>query len=84
VRTCLSEDQVSAGRKLSAALAEGRRAKGLSIAAVATGSGLAVDTVKRIESAAALAPTFLTVAAIAGVLDLSLDDLSARTREDKD
>jgi hypothetical protein len=41
-----------------------------------------VDTVKRIESAAALAPTFFTVAAIASVLEISLDELYARASAD--
>ncbi len=50
------------------------------MAELATRSGLAVDTVKRIESATALAPTFFTVAAIAGILELSLDELDRQAR----
>jgi transcriptional regulator with XRE-family HTH domain len=53
----------------------------MSVATVATRSGLAVDTVKRIESGTALAPTFLTVGAIAQVLELSLDELYTDARE---
>jgi transcriptional regulator with XRE-family HTH domain len=80
VRRPLSPEQEHWGTHLSAALASARRQRGLQIADLATRSGLAVDTVKRIESATALAPTFFTVAAIAHVLELSLDELDAQAR----
>jgi transcriptional regulator with XRE-family HTH domain len=76
----LSPDQVRWGQRLGKALADARQARGDRIADVASGSGLAVDTVKRIESATALAPTFFTVAAIARVLELSLDELDRIAR----
>ncbi len=80
MRQPLSPDQERWGRRLGATLAKERRRRGLQIAQLAAGSGLAVDTVKRIESATALAPTFFTVAAIARVLELSLDDLDKVAR----
>jgi transcriptional regulator with XRE-family HTH domain len=80
MKTPLSADQVRSGQRLGRALAEARRARGDRIADVAANSGLAVDTVKRIESATALAPTFFTVAAIARVLELSLDELARIAR----
>lgn len=80
MRQRLSPEQERWGRNLSAAVAAARRQRGLQVAELATRSGLAVDTVKRIESATALAPTFFTVAAIAGILELSLDELDRQAR----
>lgn len=75
MRQPLSAEQEQWGKRVSEALASARRRRGVRVGELATRSGLAVDTVKRIESATALAPTFFTVAAIARVLELSLDDL---------
>jgi transcriptional regulator with XRE-family HTH domain len=80
MRQPLSADQERWGRRLGKAIAEARRARGVRVADVASRSGLAVDTVKRIESATALAPTFFTIAALARVLELSLDDLDRIAR----
>ena len=76
VRTPLTDAQRERGLALGRALqrARGRR----SAADVASRAGISLDTLRKIERGAIAAPTFFTVAALAGVLDLDLDELAAR------
>lgn len=74
VRTPLSDDErergVALGRRLQ--LARGRR----SAAEVATLAGISLDTLRKIERGAIPTPAFFTVAALASVLRLDLNDLA--------
>ncbi|GAA3377485.1 hypothetical protein GCM10020367_53340 [Streptomyces sannanensis] len=44
---------------------------------VAAAAGLSAETLRKIETGRAPTPAFFTVAALAGVLGLSLDELAA-------
>lgn len=71
VRLPLSADEVERGQRLGALL---RRARGeRSMLEVALDAGLSPETLRKIESGRVATPAFPTIAAIAGVLGLSLD-----------
>ena len=73
VRLALTEQERIRGVVLGAAL---RRARGARpVREVATAAGLAEETVRKIERGAVPTPALFTVAAIAQVLGLALDDL---------
>lgn len=46
--------------------------------AVAASAGISAETLRKIETGRAPTPAFFTVAAVAGVLGLSMDDVLAR------
>ncbi|WP_308800218.1 helix-turn-helix domain-containing protein [Agromyces silvae] len=71
VRLPLSPDEVERGQRLGALL---RRARGeRSMLAIAIDAGISPETLRKIETGRIATPAFPTVAAIAGVLGLSLD-----------
>ncbi|MCU1693553.1 MAG: Transcriptional regulator [Frankiales bacterium] len=73
VRLALTEQERTRGVLLGAAL---RRARGTrSVREVAGAAGVAEETVRKIERGAVPTPALFTVAAIASVLGLALDDL---------
>lgn len=73
VREALSDADRARGLALGAAL---RRARGdLPVRELAARSGLAEETIRKIERGAVPTPALFTVAAIAAVLDVPLDDL---------
>lgn len=73
VRLPHTPEEVARGEQLGALL---RRARGShSMLEVALAAGVSPETLRKIESGRVAAPAFPTIAAIAGVLDLSLDDL---------
>jgi transcriptional regulator with XRE-family HTH domain len=73
VRLALTEQERERGVVLGAAL---RRARGTrSVREVAALAGLAEETVRKIERGAVPTPALFTVAAIADVLGLALDEL---------
>ena len=73
VREALTEQDRERGVALGAAL---RRARGeRPVREVAALAGLAEETVRKIERGAVPTPALFTVAAIADVLGLALDDL---------
>ncbi|MET9292041.1 helix-turn-helix transcriptional regulator [Streptomyces sp. NPDC003077] len=75
VRTPLTPDERERGERLGALLREARGDRSMvEIAAVA---GLSAETLRKIETGRAPTPAFFTVAALAGVLGLSLDELVA-------
>ncbi|WP_409332921.1 helix-turn-helix transcriptional regulator [Trujillonella humicola] len=75
VRTPLTPAEVERGRRLGALL---RRARGgRSMLQTALDAGVSPETLRKIESGRVATPAFPTVAAIAGVLGLSLDALWA-------
>ena len=73
VRLALTEQERTRGVLLGAAL---RRARGArTVREVAAAAGVAEETVRKIERRAVPTPALFTVAAIAAVLGLALDDL---------
>jgi transcriptional regulator with XRE-family HTH domain len=76
VRTPLSPWERRRGEHFGALL---RAARGdRSMVEVAAAAGVSVETLRKIETGRAPTPAFFTVAALAGVLGLSMDDLVAR------
>lgn len=76
VRDPLQPWEIERGRRLGAAL---RQARGsATLGEVATAAGVSVETLRKIETGRMPTPAFFTVAALADVLGLSLDELSAR------
>jgi transcriptional regulator with XRE-family HTH domain len=75
VRDPLQPWEIDRGRCLGAAL---RQARGsATLGEVAAAAGVSVETLRKIEMGRIPTPAFFTVAAVADVLGLSLDDLSA-------
>ncbi|AXL13632.1 XRE family transcriptional regulator [Microbacterium foliorum] len=71
VRMPLTPAEVERGERLGALL---RRARGeRSMLSVALDAGVSPETLRKIESGRVATPAFSTIAAIAGVLHLSLD-----------
>ena len=75
VRLPLTPADVERGERLGALL---RRARGTrSMLSVALDAGISPETLRKIESGRVATPSFSTIAAVARVLHLSLDDLWA-------
>lgn len=73
VRLPLSPAEIARGRRLGAVL---RRARGhRSILDVAIAAQVSPETLRKIESGRVATPAFATVASVAMVLDLSLDQM---------
>ena len=71
VRSPLTPAEVERGARLGSLL---RRARGgRSLPEVALGAGVSPETLRKIESGRVATPAFTTVAAVAGVLGVSLD-----------
>lgn len=80
VRMPLTPADVERGERLGALL---RRARGeRSMLGVALDAGVSPETLRKIESGRVATPAFSTIAAIAGVLGLSLDDVWAQVGAD--
>ncbi|MEV8373633.1 helix-turn-helix transcriptional regulator [Kribbella sp. NPDC056861] len=77
VRPRVSEDDRASGRELGARLRESRLQAGLSAQALAEASEVSIDTVRSLEIGRVAAPSFMTIARIAGALGVSLDELLA-------
>ncbi|MCX5150447.1 helix-turn-helix domain-containing protein [Streptomyces sp. NBC_00320] len=76
VRTPLTPEERERGERLGALLREARG--GRSMVEVAAGAGLSAETLRKIETGRAPTPAFFTVAAVAEVLGLSLDEVLRR------
>lgn len=74
VRTPLTPAERARGERLGRLLREARGAR--SMTAVAAEAGISSETLRKIETGRAPTPAFFTVAALAAVLGLSLDDLN--------
>ena len=73
VREALTQHERARGLALGSAL---RRARGdMPVRELALRTGLAEETIRKIERGGVPTPALFTVAAIAAVLDLPLDDL---------
>ncbi|MGI5193750.1 helix-turn-helix domain-containing protein [Streptomyces sp. CA-288835] len=76
VRTPLTPEERERGERLGQLLREARG--GRSMAEVAASAGLSPETLRKIETGRAPTPAFFTVAALAGVLGLSMDEIVGR------
>ncbi|MEU0278918.1 helix-turn-helix domain-containing protein [Streptomyces sp. NPDC088147] len=75
VRSPLTPQERERGERLGRLLREARGARSMvEIAAVA---GLSAETLRKIETGRAPTPAFFTVAALAGALGLSMDEIAA-------
>jgi ribosome-binding protein aMBF1 (putative translation factor) len=63
------------GRRLGQLIAAGRRERQQSAPDLALESRVAIDTVRSLENGRVATPTFLTIARLAGVLGMSLDEM---------
>ncbi|NML51358.1 helix-turn-helix transcriptional regulator [Streptomyces sp. R302] len=77
VRTPLTPEERERGERLGRLLREARGER--SMVEIAAAAGLSAETLRKIETGRAPTPAFFTVAALAGVLDLSLDDVLVRS-----
>ncbi|WP_129339308.1 helix-turn-helix transcriptional regulator [Cellulomonas endophytica] len=73
VRLPLTPDELERGRRLGAALREARGDRPMLTTALA--AGISPETLRKIETGRIATPSFPTIAAVAAVLDLSLDAL---------
>ncbi|MGW2704054.1 helix-turn-helix domain-containing protein [Streptomyces sp. NPDC001340] len=73
VRTPLTPEERERGERLGQLLREARG--GRSMAEIAAEAGVSAETLRKIETGRAPTPAFFTVAALARVLGLSMDDL---------
>ncbi|MFJ4971587.1 helix-turn-helix domain-containing protein [Streptomyces sp. NPDC088755] len=76
VRTPLTPEERLRGERLGLLLREARG--GRSMVAVAASAGISAETLRKIETGRAPTPAFFTVAALAGALGLSMDELLGR------
>ncbi|GGV75547.1 helix-turn-helix domain-containing protein [Streptomyces griseoloalbus] len=76
VRTPLTPEERERGERLGRLLREARGSR--SMAEVAASAGLSAETLRKIETGRAPTPAFFTVAALAGALGLSMDELVGR------
>jgi len=75
VRLPLSADEIARGERLGAALRQARGTR--TMFEVAVTAGISPETLRKIEAGRIATPSFATIAALAGALDLSLDTLWA-------
>ncbi|MCW4458004.1 helix-turn-helix transcriptional regulator [Microbacterium sp. MPKO10] len=76
VRLPLTPEEIERGQRLGTLL---RRARGeRSMLDVALAAGVSPETLRKIETGRVATPAFSTIAALAQVLDLSLDDVWAQ------
>ncbi|MEU6664890.1 helix-turn-helix transcriptional regulator [Streptomyces sp. NPDC046727] len=76
VRTPLTPEERERGERLGQLLREARGSR--SMADIAAEAGVSAETLRKIETGRAPTPAFFTVAALARVLGLSMDELVAR------
>lgn len=82
VRLPLTPAEVERGRRLGALLRRARGDRPMLLTALA--AGVSPETLRKIESGRVATPSFPTVAALAEVLGLSLDEVWAQVREPDD
>jgi transcriptional regulator with XRE-family HTH domain len=76
VRTPLTPEERERGERLGRLLRSARGDR--SMAEVATSAGISPETLRKIETGRAPTPAFFTVAALAGTLGLSMDELAGQ------
>jgi DNA-binding XRE family transcriptional regulator len=80
VREPLTEQEIAQGRRIGASLRAARGPR--TLGAVARGAGLSAETLRKIETGRIPTPAFVTVAALAHELRLSLDEIWRTAREE--
>lgn len=76
VRTPLTPEEHRRGEQLGLLIREARGPR--SMTEIAAAAGISAETLRKIETGRAPTPAFFTVAALAGVLGLSMDELITR------
>ncbi|WP_327339823.1 helix-turn-helix domain-containing protein [Streptomyces sp. NBC_01324] len=76
VRTPLTPEEHLRGERLGRLLREARGNR--SMVDIARSAGISAETLRKIETGRAPTPAFFTVAALAGALGLSMDELLLR------
>ncbi|WP_214325023.1 helix-turn-helix domain-containing protein [Nonomuraea sediminis] len=76
VRPPLSPEERLRGEQLGTLLRQARGER--SIVEVATAAGMSAETLRKIETGRIATPAFFTIAALADVLNVSLDHLALR------
>ncbi|WP_217140778.1 helix-turn-helix domain-containing protein [Streptomyces sp. AC627_RSS907] len=76
VRTPLTPEEHERGERLGSLLRAARGER--SMTEVAAEAGISAETLRKIETGRAPTPAFFTVAALAGALGLSMDELAGR------
>ncbi len=74
VRHPLTPEQIQAGKRLGALLRHARADRDLGD--VAQAAGISPETLRKIETGRLATPAFTTVAALAAVLEIPLDELA--------
>ncbi|WP_392750382.1 helix-turn-helix domain-containing protein [Streptomyces sp. LN590] len=82
VRTPLTPEERLRGERLGRLLRAARGAR--SMVEIAAGAGISAETLRKIETGRAPTPAFFTVAALAGALGLSMDELLIRCAPEPD
>ncbi|GAB3555263.1 transcriptional regulator with XRE-family HTH domain [Actinopolyspora lacussalsi] len=77
VRVPLSSDEMDRGRRLGAMIRAARGPESMN--RTAEKAGISVETLRKIETGRIPTPAFFTIAALAGVLNISLDRLALHT-----
>jgi len=78
MRPKLREFDVAHGQYIGALLAQARERADRSASEISRAAEVSLDAIRSVETGRVPTPGFLTVARLAGVLGLSLDDLHAR------
>ncbi|MFJ4916157.1 helix-turn-helix domain-containing protein [Streptomyces sp. NPDC088726] len=76
VRTPLTQEEHLRGERLGRLIREARGHR--SMVDIARSAGISAETLRKIETGRAPTPAFFTVAALAGALGLSMDELLLR------
>ncbi|MGE2713741.1 helix-turn-helix domain-containing protein [Mycolicibacterium litorale] len=74
VRSPLTPQQIAAGKRLGAHLREARGDR--TLVEIAQAASISPETLRKIETGRLATPAFITVAALAAVLEIPLDDLA--------
>ncbi|MFD8823262.1 helix-turn-helix domain-containing protein [Streptomyces sp. NPDC059605] len=82
VRTPLTPEERRRGERLGVLLREARG--GRSMVEIAASAGISAETLRKIETGRAPTPAFFTVAALAGALGLSMDEILVRCAPEPD
>jgi transcriptional regulator with XRE-family HTH domain len=82
VRTPLTPEERLRGERLGRLLRGARGAR--SMVEIAASAGISAETLRKIETGRAPTPAFFTVAALAGALGLSMDELLVRCAREPD
>ena len=81
VRPPLSKEERARGERLGALLRQARGSR--SMTEIAAASGVAVETIRKIETGRIATPAFFTVAALAQAVGLTLDQVATYSTDAK-